>query len=70
MDKDKLKKFIPVLNSPFWIRLEEEVLQPHLDKLRDQLEIKDIPEARGKIQFIRMLLDLKKNALTMLDEKD
>ncbi len=65
MDYDALTKFMPVLGSPLWQRLEDEILLPRLDEFRNQLEIADDPVTRGQIKFIRYLLNLKRNAREM-----
>lgn len=65
MDKEKLTKFLPVLGSPLWAKLEEDVLLPKLEILRTILEAHEDPEVRGQIKLIRYLLGLKTDAKNM-----
>lgn len=69
MDYDQLVKFRPVLKSPLWERLEDDILLPELELARIELETVDDATrnnmARGKIKFIKELLKLKDYAKQM-----
>jgi hypothetical protein len=71
LDSRELKKFVPVINSPMWARFEHSILEPELEAAHKELETAaNIEAVRGKIKFIRMLLELRKNAAFMKEEKE
>lgn len=69
MDSEALRKFKPVLQSPMWERLEDDILLPELEKTRNELETFDDPVknnmARGKIKFLKELLKMKDHVIEM-----
>lgn len=74
MDKQALLKFRPVLESTLWDRLLDDILMPHLEEFRNNLEVcqegPTLHKLRGKIEFIKFLIKLKDDAKTALVERE
>lgn len=71
IDREKILKLRSLLESPFWGRLEDDILNDLIIEYQLQLEtlpLDKIERVRGKLELLRYLLSLPENAKTALME--